>query len=384
MVKELLSGSRQKANERFATEGSFRFGIEEEFFLVDASTGKVAPETPAGLFEAANLATQGRVDREFLQSQVEATTPPFSRVGEAKAELRYNRGVLSRFAALHGLKLAAAGTHPLDQWQASKQTNSDRYSEVMAELQLVGRRNMVCGMHVHVEVPDPDRRVELMGRLIEFLPLFLALSTSSPFWQRRVSGLRGYRLAANSELPRSGLPEQFSSNDEYRRYVNLMVAAGAIKDASYLWWMVRPSLKYPTLELRAPDSCTYVDDTIAIASLYRCLVRHLYRTEGPPPNGMTRGLAAENKWQAQRHGIDAMFATPDGAKCVGAYLDEVIGRVREDAEAMECAFEVAHCRNILERGTSADIQLEIYRRSPGKRGLHAVADWLVAATIGSA
>lgn len=384
MVKELLATSGTKLPAVSQTEEKFRLGIEEEFFLVDAATGRVVAETPASLFEAANLATQGQVDREFLQCQVEATTPPFSSIAEAKAELRYIRGVLGRFAAFNGLKIAAAGTHPLDDWQSAKQTNNDRYKEVMDELQLVGRRNVVCGMHVHVEVPDPDRRIELMARLVEYLPLLLALSTSSPFWQGGSSGLKGYRLAANGELPRSGLPELFSSNEDYRRYVNLMQASGAIRDASYLWWMIRPSLKFPTLELRAPDSCTYVDDTVAIASLYRCLVAHCYRTEAPWPDGVTRGLASENKWQAQRYGIDAVFATPDGAKRVDEYLNDVIDRVTEDAEALRSTAEIAHCKKIIERGTSSDIQLGIYARYPDVDGLRRVADWLSATTIGSA
>ncbi len=141
------------------------------------------------------------------------------------------------------------------------QSPKDRYDKVMDDLQMIGQRNMLCGMHVHVEFPDPARRIDVMMRMLPYLPLFIALAASSPFWQRRPTGLKGYRLAAYDELPRTGLPELFRTNAEYDAYVDAMVRSGAMQDASHLWWAIRPSLKYPTLELRAPDCCTRIDDT---------------------------------------------------------------------------------------------------------------------------
>ena len=358
----------------------FRFGIEEEFFLVDQATGEVANQTPASLFALANMATEGLIDREFLQSQVEATTPPFENVADARNELCYVRGVLARFASLHGLNLAASGTHPLAHWRNIQQTHRGRYDDVMHELQIVGRRNMFCGMHVHVEVPDPARRVGLMVHLTPYLPLFLALSSSSPFWEGQPTGLKSYRMAGYSELPRSGIPEALANEEEYNSYVRTMVASGAVKDESYVWWMLRPSAKYPTLELRAPDSCTRVKDAIALASLYRVLVRHCYYALPSTANfNVMRSLAVENKWQAQRHGIQAVFATLEGPRSVADMLDDVIDMVSVDAEHLQCLEEIEHCRTIVRNGSSADEQLRVYERSG--EGLCAVADWLSETTI---
>jgi carboxylate-amine ligase len=178
-------------------------------------------------------------------------------------------------------------------------------------------------------VPDPARRIELIRRLTPFPPLFIALSTSSPFWRCSNTGLKGYRLAAYDELPRTGIPELFESEDDYNAYVDALVRAGCIQDASHIWWPLRPSLKYPTIELRAPDCCTRLEDAMAIACLFRALTWFLFRTgDSPPGAGMLiRSLAVENKWRAQRYGVGATFVTPSGSvsseaavglKCCGA------------------------------------------------------------------
>ena len=211
----------------------------------------------------------------MLQCQIEAATPPLVDMEEAARLLRSYRATLNEVGRAHDIGIVAAGAHP--KAFASRQHGVDkpRYRAVMRDLQMLGRRNMVCGMHVHVEIPDPDRRPELMARLTPFLPILLALSTSSPFWEGRRTGLMGYRLASYDELPRTGLPPAFASSEDYEAYLETMIAAKAIKDASYVWWAVRPSKRYPTLELRIADSCTFVEDAIAIAALYRALLRKL-------------------------------------------------------------------------------------------------------------
>ena len=156
--------------------------------------------------------------------------------------------------------ILAAGTHPTAFWTRSQQTPKERYDAVMDDLQMIGQRNMPGGLHVHVELPDPDDRVDVMCRMLPYLPLFVALATSSPFWQTRLTGLKGYRLAAYDELPRTGVPELFRRREDYEVYVEALVRAGVMEDSSYIWWAVRPSLKHATLELRAPDSCTRIDD----------------------------------------------------------------------------------------------------------------------------
>jgi carboxylate-amine ligase len=225
------------------------------------------------------------------------------------------RGVAAAAAKRHGFAILAAGTHPTADWTQAVQSPVRRYDELMHGLQMVGRRNVLCGMHVHVEVHDFDRRIDIMRRMIPYVPLLLALSTSSPFWHSRCTGLKGYRLAAYDELPRTGMPEPFRSAREYEAYVSALVRSDAIPDATHLWWMIRPSHKYPTLELRATDCCTRIDDALAVAALYRCLVRCLYRR--PDLNAdvdqVDRGMAVENKWRAQRYGVEASFVSRDGA-----------------------------------------------------------------------
>jgi carboxylate-amine ligase len=260
----------------------------------------------------------------------------------------------------------------------------------MDDLQMLGARNMLCGMHVHVAVENIDRRVDLMMRLVPYLPLLLALSTSSPFWQGHNTGLAGYRLAAYDELPRTGLPELFRTNEDYDDYVGALVRAGIIPDASHIWWAIRPSLKFPTIELRVADTCTRVDDAIGIAALFRCLVRALERE--PERNAgfdrVGRAITAENKWHAQRYGIHATLVEPFRREAVGvaAWLDEILDQVADDIDALDCIVELDHLRQVARAGSSADEQIRVYdtARAGGRQRLTAlkdVVDWAARTTM---
>jgi glutamate---cysteine ligase / carboxylate-amine ligase len=367
------------------TTGAFTFGIEEEYFLVDAETKSVVRKMPQAFFEAAKAAADGRISPEFLQPQIEVISSPHHNVADARAELLELRRTISTVAAEHGLAILAAGTHPTAVWRKARQTNKERYDNVMHDLQMIGQRDLLCGLHVHVELPDPDERVDVMYRMLPYLPLFLALSTSSPFWQSRRTGLKGYRLAAYDELPRTGVPELFRTREEFDAYVAALVRARVIEDSSYIWWAIRPSLLNPTLELRAPDSCTLVEDAIAIAALYRTLARHLYinRWRNSDLDAVGRAIIVENKWQAQRHGVHATFATEDGAVTVSEMLERVICDTAPDAAALGCTAEINRCRAIVGSGTSADAQLAVYEAHTGGHGsaLRAVTDWIAAATL---
>jgi carboxylate-amine ligase len=371
------------------TSGALDFGvgIEEEYFLSDMRTMQVACETSDSLFEAAAAGLPGRIDREFLQSQVEVATSPHVRMNQTREELVRLRRIAAAAAAEHGLAIMAAGTHPSAVWSSVSPSEKPRYGLVLNDLQMIGRRNMLCGMHVHVEFPDPQRRVEVMTRMLPYVPLLLALSTSSPFWQGRNTGLKGYRLAAYDELPRTGLPELFRTNEEYDAYIAALVRSGVMDDSSYVWWAIRPSAKYPTLELRAPDCCTRVDDALAIAALYRSLARHLYlNREHPAELGVVaRAIAIENKWRAQRYGVQGTFVTEAGAQAVASLLDQVIETVQDDAHALNCSAELEHCRLIVERGTSADEQIRVYEeRLPQdghERALQAVGNWIASTSL---
>lgn len=369
------------------SDGAFSFGIEEEYFLADAATRQVVFQTPESLFMDAQAASQGRIGREFLQSQAEASTKPCYDMAEARSELCSARALLRDLAARHSLVLLASGTHPTAAWPGSVQSGKARYDVVMDELQMIGRRTMLCGMHVHVQLPDPDRRVDVMTRIIPYLPLFLALSTSSPFWQGRLTGLRSYRFAAYDELPRSGLPDLFATTAAFDRYVNALVQAGAIRDASYVWWAIRPSCRYPTLELRTPDICTRLEDALAIAALYRTLARHLYFHPdcNAGVDAVARALAHENKWRAQRHGVFGSFITPDGPVAIARAVEDVLALTAEDAAILGCERELERCRAIAAEGTSADVQVRIFEERASTEGevaaLAEVVRWIADSTI---
>jgi carboxylate-amine ligase len=302
------------------------------------------------------------------------------------------RQAIAAVAASHGLAILACGTHPTAEWGAAEQTAERRYDAVMADLQMIGRRDMFCGMHVHVALPDPDARIDVMRRMLPYVPLLLALSTSSPFWQSRQTGLMGYRLAGHDEQPRSGLPDLFRTTAEFDAYVTALVRAGVIADSSFLWWAIRPSLRHPTLELRAPDCCTLVEDSLAIAALYRTIVRHLFVEPGRNAaiGAVGRAIALENKWRAQRYGVKGTFIADTfiaeaGAVPVADCLKRVIAETARDAEALGCTDDVGRCVAIAAEGTSADAQVAIFEAhkedASHEDALRAVLDWIAAATL---
>ncbi len=368
---------------------TYQFGIEEEYFLIDADTKAVAITRPADFLAALKAELGAQVSTEMLQAQIEVMTSPHVDMPSATAELKHLRRTVASVARRFGFAILAAGTHPTGDWKTAQPSAGARYDAIMDDLQLIGLRDLLCGLHVHVELPDGEDRVDIMTRMLPYLPLFVALSTSSPFWQSRCTGLKGYRLAAYDELPRTGVPELFRSHEEFDAYIEALTRAGAVEDSSYVWWAIRPSLKHPTLELRAPDSCTFVDDSLAIAALYRALARQL--VHAPLLNrGLTavdRALIVENKWRAQRYGVHGTFITTDrqGSVPVARLLEQVLDGVIPHAEALGCAPQVRRCRAIVGGGTSADAQLAVYaaheKKGGGVHALAAVNDWLATATL---
>ncbi len=342
----------------------YRFGIEEEYFLADGRTGRSPSGEVADRFHAAAAEAVEPAAHELLKGQVEVSTKPGTDAAAASRSLRGLRRDLAALAGDHGLTLFAAGSHPLGLTSEQATTEEDRYEALKTEFGIISQRSMCCAMHVHVEVPDPDARIAVMNRLMPALPVFLALSTSSPFWQGRASGLHGFRLAAFSEWPRMGLPEIFADDAQYRSLVDRLVAARVVKDASFIWWLIRPSVHYPTIELRIADSCTRLGDAVAIASLYRALVRCVVRR--PDLNAgfgpIERAVCAENIWQAQRHGTGARFVDAAGGTPVSVAdgLERLLAAVAEDAAALGCEAEVAATRDIVRDGSSADRQLALF------------------------
>ena len=346
------------------------FGIEEEYFLADAKTGCAPVEAAADRFHDIAAAEVDAASHELLKGQVEVQSEPGVSLDVARDALSGLRTRLRGIAGDHGMLLFAAGSHPLAEERHQSTTEEDRYRKLEREFGIIGSRSMVCAMHVHVCVPDPDKRIDLMNRVLPFLPLLYALSTGSPFWQGRNTRLKGFRLAAFSEWPRMGLPEIFRDDDEYDTFVERLVKAEAISDASFVWWLIRPSTKYPTLELRICDSCTLVEDAVAIAALYRCLLRAAWRRPDLNANfgPIEHGVCAENVWQAQQGGTAARFIdAATGARVpVRDALEAALALVAEDADAFGCSGWIARTRDILERGSSADRQLAAYEAAGGE------------------
>lgn len=368
----------------------YTIGLEEEFFVFDASTRRAVRRLDKRFLARVKQTLGKSVATEMLQSQIETVTPVCETMGEARAHLARLRVALGDAARERGLGIAAMGTFPLAFWPEMTPTRKERYGAIMDDLQMIGLRNMMCGLHVHVAVPDLDTRINLMLRLTPYLPLLLALSTSSPFWQGHLTGLTGYRLAAYDELPRTGLPELFRTNQDYDEYVAALVGAGIIPDASYIWWAIRPSVANPTLELRIADSCTRLDDAIAIAALFRCLVRALDRDRGVNAgfDRVGRAITAENKWHAQRHGIAATFVEPFSRQPITAsqWLGQIRPFIAPDIETFGCAAEIAHLDRIVTGGSSGDRQIALFKAAtaagrPRLAAIRQVIDWVAMETL---
>ena len=368
----------------------FTLGIEEEYFLVDRATRDVVGDPPPEMLRECEALLAGQVSPEFLRSQIEVGTRVCASLAEARSDLRQLRATVAGVVERYGLAPVAAGTHPFARWDAQKTTERDRYASLHRDLQGVGRRLAICGLHVHIGIPDDELRIDLLNQASYFLPHLLALSTSSPFWQGENTGLKSYRLAVFDELPRTGTPERFASWGEYRRHVDILVGAGLIEDATKLWWDLRPSARFPTLEMRITDSCTTLDDALAIAALYRCLLRMLWRLkrENQRWRIYARMLIDENRWRAQRYGFDQGLVD-FGRGAIFPYaelLDEMLALVEPDAQYFGCLAEISHTRAILARGTSAHRQLAVFERALAEGVSHtealvAVVDWLIAETV---
>jgi carboxylate-amine ligase len=371
-------------------DSKYRIGIEEEFFVFDARTRRAVRRLDSKFLKTAEAELGDMLKHEMLQSQIEVATPPCETLAQARDHLARCRNVLARSAAERKLGIAALGTFPLAFWMEQQVTAKARYDAIMADLQMIGLRNMLCGMHVHVEVSDMSARIDVIRRAMPYLPLLLALSVSSPFWQGHLTGLAGYRLAAYDELPRTGLPELFRTNDEYEDYVAALVRAKIIPDASYIWWAIRPSPRFPTLELRIADSCTSLDDAIGIAALFRCLVRALEQDHSLNAgfDRVSRAITNENKWHAQRHGMAAIFVHPFRRAPIAAaeWLDELRDLVAGHASGLGCGGDLALFRRFEKNRTSAERQIAVYNEvKAARRGrltaLRAVVDWAAQETL---
>lgn len=366
------------------------FGIEEEFFLVDATTGALGTPALDRLMQDARARLGDVVTSELLQSQIEIASPILRDHDEARAIMAKTRRELSEVVADHDLRIVAASTYPLGVWQEQLVTEQRRYDRLIADFRIISQRNLVCGLHIHVAIPENIDRIDVMNRAMHWLPVFLALSTSSPFWNDRVTGLLSYRQALYDEWPRSGIPDFFRDEADYQAFADRMRAAGAISDSSQLWWAIRPALRFPTLEMRIADVCTRLDDALAVAALYRCLVAALVADPqlGKVYSTHTRRLIDENRWRAKRDGIKADFIleTTNEVVPLAKVVRDLMSTCGEQIDQLDCAKALEPIERILNEGTSAHQQLKIYNDSraagdENPQALLKVIDWLKATTL---
>ena len=369
-------------------EPSFTIGVEEEYLLVNRETRDLVTDMPESMIEECEAAMEarGQVSPEFLRAQIEVGTKVCENIAEVREELSRMRECVSKVADRHGCAPIAASTHPFARWLDQRHTDKERYDSLGRELQATARRLLICGMHVHVGIEDEETRIDLMSQFAYFLPHLLALSCSSPFWEGENTGLKSFRLTVFDALPRTGMPENFSSWAEYSRHIDVMVAAGLIEDGTKIWWDVRPSARYPTLETRVMDVCTRIEDAICITAINVSLLRMLFRLRRSNQRWRTyaRMLLMENRWRAMRYSFDEGLLDLGRGAIVPheENLAELIELVREDSDALGCTAEVEHAWKILERGTSAHRQVATYERAIAagaapREALNAVVDMLI-------
>ena len=372
------------------TAPSLTLGIEEEYLLVDPESGELVSSPDDRFIPDCKKALGSQVTPELLQAQVEVGTTVCRDVRAARAELHRLRRAVADTARAHGMALVAASTHPTASWTEQENTDKERYQTLTDDFQALARRQVISGMHIHAEIEDEDLRIDLMNQVGYFLPHLLALSTSSPFWAGQDTGLKAFRRAVADDLPRSGSPETFASWREWQRLVETLTEVGLIEDATHIWWDIRPSAKHPTLELRVTDICTDVEDALTIAALFQSLLRHLWRlrTRNQSWRQYRRILIEENKWRAQRWGVEAELAdfAAGRLKPMRDLVEELIELLRDDAAELGCLPELERARAIVADGTSADRQLAVYRATLEKgveppEALRAVVRWLIDATL---
>lgn len=343
---------------------SFTVGIEEEYLIVDRETRDLVAEPDPAFFSACKDSLGDQVSAEFLQCQIEVGTRPHRSVGDAVEELRVLRRGVAEGAKPFGYAVIAASTHPFAKWRRQTHTKKERYEGLWADIGLPAWRLLICGMHLHVGIEDEDQRIDLMNQASYFLPHLLALSGSSPYWEGSDTQLASYRLTVFDAMPRTGLPDALTSHSEYLRLIDHLVRAGCIEDGTKIWWDIRPSARFPTLEQRITDVCPRLSDVAALAALYQSLLAWLYRlrTRNQRWRIYPNTLIRENRWRAQRYGVTGELIDHGFGKAVPVrdLVEEIIELLHDDASALGCNRELIGLRRIVEDGTSAVRQRGAY------------------------
>jgi glutamate---cysteine ligase / carboxylate-amine ligase len=360
---------------------SFTLGIEEEYQTVDPETRDLRSHIHAEIIEKGKLILQERVKAEMHQSVVEVGTSVCNNIKDAKEELKKLRRDMIRLSRENGLRLASAATHPFADWRMQELTPDERYKNIVEDLQLVARANLIFGLHVHVGVEDRETAIHLMNHARYFVPHLLALSSNSPFWLGMDTGLKSYRCKVFDKFPRTNMPDYFPSWGEYENYVKLLIKTNCIDNAKKIWWDIRPHPFFNTLEFRVCDIPMRVEETIALAALIQATVAKLYRLYSANTGFRLyrRSLLMENKWRAARYGIDGKLI--DFGKQTEVpereLIEEYLEFVDDVLDELDSRKEVEYIRQIMKMGTGADRQLKVF----GKTGdMKAVVDYIIEET----
>jgi glutamate---cysteine ligase / carboxylate-amine ligase len=364
-----------------STFEQFTLGIEEEFQIVDPHTRELRSHV-SEILEEGKMLLGERVKPEMIQSMIEVGTGICKDIQEARNDITNLRSILSAMVRKKGLEIVAAGTHPFSHWQDQKIFENARYDLIVEENQMIARSLLTFGLHVHVGVADPERAIHIMNAVRYMLPHVLALSTSSPFWLGVHTGLKSYRSEVFTRFPRTGIPDQFESYGSFQRYVALLIETNCIDDGRKIYWDVRPHPVFPTLEFRICDIPTRVDDTIAITALFQALVAKVNKLldQNLTYRLHHKMLIEENKWRAVRYGLDGKMIDFGKRKEVPVrdLIKEMLEFVDDVIDDLRSRKEIRHIQTILERGTSADEQLRVWRE---KGDIKAVVDGLIEMTL---
>jgi carboxylate-amine ligase len=350
---------------------SFTIGIEEEYQTLDPATYDLRSHIAAEIIAKGKRKLDERVKAEMHQSVVEVGTGVCRTIGEARADIVNLRRSMVDLAQSNGLLLAAGATHPFADWRSQDIYPDERYLQVVEDMQLVARSNLIFGLHVHVGVEDKELAIQLMNQIRYFLPHLLAISTNSPFWLGMNTGLKSYRCKVFDKFPRTNIPDTFSSWADYESFVNLLVKTNCIDNAKKIWWDVRPHPFFSTVEVRICDIPMRVDETLAIAALIQATAAKLYKllARNQAYREYSRSLLMENKWRALRYGIDGNLIDFGIQKEVPerALMLEYLDFVDDVVDELECRSDVEYVETILERGTGADRQLKVFAETQDLR-----------------
>jgi len=358
----------------------FTLGIEEEFAIVDPKTRALRSHIQE-ILEGGKVMLKEQIKPEMHQSVVELGTEICQSILDARQHVVDLRSKLAELAGRAGLKIASSGTHPFSHWHDQLITEGERYKEIVKDMQLLARANLIFGLHVHVGIPERATAIQVMNQARYFLPHIYALSVNSPFWVGRNTGLKGYRLKVFERFPRTGIPDAFESLSEYEDYCKLLVKTGCVDNAKKIWWDIRLHPFFDTLEVRICDAQSRVEDTLAIAALIQAIIAKLYKLfrQNTTFRVYRRRLLDENRWRASRYGIDGKLIDfgREAEVETRSLINELLEFVSTEVEELGSKREMTHLERILREGTGADRQLAVWERT---QDMTLVVDQIVEET----